>query len=191
MTADRRHRLVSTPVGELALLAERGRLVATSWVDDADRLLAGSIVDPTMQARVAQRLTRYFEGATVAFDDLPTPSGSPFHERCWAACRTIRPGETWSYARLAREAGSPAAARAAGQAMRSNPLPVIIPCHRVISSSGELHGYAGSTRADGPSIARKRYLLDLDRRSGVLNCSGPPCTADSDERTSAWSLVAD
>jgi methylated-DNA-[protein]-cysteine S-methyltransferase len=120
--------------------------------------------DRSILSGLAVRLEAYFDGERVDFNEVPTPiSNSVFTERCWAACRAIPPGQTISYAELAARAGSPGAARAAGQAMRRNPLPVIVPCHRVVSSSGSLHGYAGHTDDRSRSLAIKRSLLELER----------------------------
>ena len=97
-------------------------------------------------------------GKGGAWDDIPLDlTGAPlFFKAAWQACRTIPAGETRSYAWLAAVAGRPGAFRAAGQAMARNPLAVVIPCHRVISSSGGLHGYGGG-------LDRKARLLELDR----------------------------
>ena len=83
--------------------------------------------------------------------------------RCWEACRSIPRGETRSYGELATMAGERGnAARAAGQAMRRNRLPIIIPCHRVISAAGGLHGFSGSSDQAGPALAVKRALLQIE-----------------------------
>ncbi|MHC5003440.1 MAG: methylated-DNA--[protein]-cysteine S-methyltransferase [Planctomycetota bacterium] len=93
---------------------------------------------------------------------MELPAGTRFQRECWAACRHIPRGETRTYAQLAELAGSPGAARAAGQAMRHNPLPVIIPCHRVIAGHGRLGGFSGSTDRAGRPLERKRLLLTLE-----------------------------
>ena len=97
------------------------------------------------------RIERRFSGEPVAFEDVAVDldDASPFFRAAWAACRTIPHGETRTYAWLAAEAGSPAAARAAGQAMARNRLPIVVPCHRVIESNGDLGGFGkGKTRLD-------------------------------------------
>jgi O-6-methylguanine DNA methyltransferase len=93
---------------------------------------------------------------------VPTPKASPFFERCWKACRSIPAGETRTYGWLAKAAGNAQAVRAAGQAMRRNPLPVIVPCHRVVGANG-LGGFAGSDDPRGASCRLKAWLL---RREG-------------------------
>ncbi len=84
------------------------------------------------------------------------PFGSPFRQRVWAALRAIPPGETRSYAALARELGS--SARAVGGANAANPIPIIIPCHRVVAADGSIGGYSA-----GEGVDTKRHLLRLER----------------------------
>ena len=119
--------------------------------------------DPSLLPDLVDRLMRCLNGQAVDFFDVPTPPGAPFQRRCWEACRTIPRGETRSYAELAILAGAAASsARPAGQAMRNNPLPIIVPCHRVIASSGRLHGFGGSCDGNSPELALKRRLLALE-----------------------------
>ncbi|MBT8486335.1 MAG: methylated-DNA--[protein]-cysteine S-methyltransferase [Phycisphaerae bacterium] len=114
-----------------------------------------------MYEELAGRIIAYFGGAPMDFNDVPTPGGPPFFRRCWEACRRIPPGETRTYAELAAMAGGGnAAARAAGQAMRNNRLPVIIPCHRVRGAGGRLGGFAGEDDPGSVAVDRKRWLLD-------------------------------
>jgi AraC family transcriptional regulator of adaptative response/methylated-DNA-[protein]-cysteine methyltransferase len=94
----------------------------------------------------------------MTFKTPLAPSGSPFQNAVWEALKTIPPGETWSYAQLARIVGRPKAVRAVGAANGCNQLAIVIPCHRVIGANGELVGYAGG-------VARKRWLLEHERRS--------------------------
>ena len=115
---------------------------------------------PDMFADLRGRLAGYFAGRDERFDDVPLDlsGATEFHRRAWAACRTIPRGETRSYKWLAEMAGNPNAARAAGGAMANNRLPVIIPCHRVIGTDGQLRGFGkGRTRID-----LKRRLLDME-----------------------------
>jgi methylated-DNA-[protein]-cysteine S-methyltransferase len=120
---------------------------------------------------VAERLKEYFAGeAAPDWSDVPTPAGPDFHHRCWDACRRIAHGEVRSYGELAEMAGSTRlASRAAGQAMRSNPLSVIVPCHRVVASDGRLHGYAGTTNGQSNALGIKRGLLELEHAIAPLN----------------------
>ncbi|MBU3684074.1 MAG: methylated-DNA--[protein]-cysteine S-methyltransferase [Phycisphaerales bacterium] len=109
------------------------------------------------------RVERWMAGAGEGFDDIATPGGTPFQRACWDACRRIPRGETRTYAWLAAAAGSPAAVRAAGQAMRRNPLPIVVPCHRVAASGGRPGGFSGSSGPD--SLAIKRHLQEVERGS--------------------------
>lgn len=110
-------------------------------------------------AQARQCLERYFAGEVDALAELALDltDAPPFYAAAWDACRTIPAGETRSYAWLAAAAGRPGAARAAGQAMAKNRLALVIPCHRVIGSSGDLHGYGAG------GLAVKAELLNMER----------------------------
>jgi methylated-DNA-[protein]-cysteine S-methyltransferase len=160
-----RYRIIDTTTGAFALMEDDSGL-RSRWIDSRDDLhLRGGTMDDALRPDVFDRLEAYFAGEVVDFDDVPTPGGSPFYRRCWAACRAIPRGSTISYADLALEAGSPGAARAAGQAMRNNPLPVIVPCHRVRAANGGIGGFAGSVDLFSPDLRRKVVLLEIE---GVL-----------------------
>ena len=122
---------------------------------------AGAVAAPERFVDLRRRLVAYFDGQDENFDDVPLDLGgaAEFHRRAWAACRTIPRGETRTYKWLARAAGSPRAARAAGQSMAKNRAPIIVPCHRVIGTDGGLRGFgSGKTRLD-----LKRRLLAMER----------------------------
>jgi methylated-DNA-[protein]-cysteine S-methyltransferase len=114
-------------------------------------------------AAVRGRLERYFQGERVALDFPVELVGiGPFHRRVLLAARQIPYGETRPYGWLARRAGRPSAARAVGQAMARNPVPLVIPCHRVVGADGGLVGFGGG-------VGLKRRLLELEsaaRREG-------------------------
>ena len=120
-------------------------------------------VDQEPSKKLAKQIADYFAGKKISLFDAKLPSGAPFTRRCWKVCREIPYGQTISYAELAKKAGSPKAMRAAGQAMRNNPVPVITPCHRVIASSGKLHGYAGKIDPKSEELQRKEFLLNFER----------------------------
>jgi len=152
-----------TPVGPLLVRRHPGGTITAEWVGPDDPAAGRAAEEPILEGDLVDRLGRYFAGEAISFDDVPTPPGPPFFRRCWNACRAIPAGETISYGELARRAGGDGrAARAAGQAMRRNPLPVIVPCHRVVAGDGRLHGYAGSTDPDAQPLDRKRWLLGLE-----------------------------
>lgn len=161
-------RIIPSPVGAFVLTLASDGSLSSHWrelseVPDARERSHGN--SPWLDA-VAERLRAYFAGRDVPdWSDVPTPAGPSFHRACWEACRRIGHGEVMTYADLAEVAGSPMASRAAGQAMRSNPLSVIVPCHRVVGSGGRLHGYAGTTDGDSRALRIKSGLLELERRS--------------------------
>ncbi|WNJ89292.1 methylated-DNA--[protein]-cysteine S-methyltransferase [Bosea sp. 685] len=104
------------------------------------------------------QLKAYFEGRLSRFDLPLDPRGTPFQMDVWRALTDIPPGETISYGELARRIGRPTASRAVGAANGANPLPIVIPCHRVIGSNGALTGFGGG-------IETKKWLLALERGS--------------------------
>jgi methylated-DNA-[protein]-cysteine S-methyltransferase len=140
-----------TPLGPLTLSEEEGAIVALDWGRGRDQQET-----PALRA-AADQLQDYFDARRATFDVALAPFGSPFRQRVWAALRAIPPGETRGYGDLARDLGT--AARAVGGANGANPIPILIPCHRVVGAGGALGGYSGG---EGP--ATKRYLLDLERR---------------------------
>ncbi len=156
-----RYRIFETPTGPFALIERGPGDLAATWTA-LDDVPSHARPDPTMLPELSARLECYFAGDPVVFDDVPTPQGPPFHRLCWDACRAIEPGHTMTYGELADRAGNSSAARAAGQAMRRNPLPVIVPCHRVIGSGGDLYAYSGSRDPAGRELGIKRYLLELE-----------------------------
>lgn len=111
---------------------------------------------PPILRRAAAQLAEYFAGTRTRFD-LPLASvGTEFQRRVWAATSAITFGETETYGEIARKIGAPNAARAVGGALNRNPLTIIVPCHRVVGSSGKLTGYDGG-------VDRKAFLLNLER----------------------------
>jgi methylated-DNA-[protein]-cysteine S-methyltransferase len=155
-------RSIATPVGEmLALVDEDGSLIALPFVDEIplETLAAreaGTHADVRWDANgaaaVARQLAEYFEGRRRTFELKLAPRGSAFQREVWYALARIPYGTTLSYAELARSVGRPGAARAVGRANATNPIPVVVPCHRVIGASGALTGYGGG-------MARKEFLL--------------------------------
>lgn len=113
---------------------------------------------PGPATREAERqLREYFAGERYVFDLPLEPEGTPFQKKVWAALCTIRYGGTASYRDIAEKVDRPKGFQAIGQANTRNPLPVVIPCHRVIAADGSLGGYGGGTGI-------KRLLLDLEQR---------------------------
>ena len=111
--------------------------------------------DPRLDGLKA-KLQQYFDGQRVLFDEALDLSGATaFQRRVWSVVRNIPYGETRSYSQIARQAGSPGAARAVGRAMATNPVPIVVPCHRVIGSDGNLRGFGGG-------LDLKRRLLEME-----------------------------
>ncbi len=125
--------------------------------DSADRATRS----PSLFEDLMERLRIYFGGREVAFpDELDLSSATPFQRQVWEITRLIPYGETRSYAWVAEQIGKPGAVRAVGQALGRNPLPIIIPCHRVLTSQGELGGYSGG-------VEMKRRLLFLEAAASI------------------------
>ena len=106
---------------------------------------------------VIKQLDEYFDGSRQDFDLPLKPQGTEFQRRVWQALQQIPYGETWSYGELAKYVGNPKASRAVGAANGINPIPVIIPCHRVIGSNGKLTGFGGG-------LETKAFLLNLEAK---------------------------
>ena len=119
-------------------------------------------------AEVGRQLDAYFAGRLVVFD-LPTlvRHGSAFERGVWDAISAIPHGETLTYGEIARALGDPGAARAVGVACNRNPLPLVVPCHRVVGAGGRLVGFGGG-------LERKRILLDLEARMRLVRDFGMP-----------------
>ncbi len=125
-------------------------------LEAAGAALDGATRDDAALRSVRDQVTEYLAGEPVAFTaPLDLEGAPPFFRAAWKACQGIPRGETRTYAWLAAQAGNPLAVRAAGQAMARNPIPLIIPCHRVVGSGGGLHGYGGG-------LAMKARLLEME-----------------------------
>jgi methylated-DNA-[protein]-cysteine S-methyltransferase len=148
---------IDSPLGPLHLAASDAGLRRISFGAPAERARdAGGAIPAARRAileRTRRALERYFSGTSEGFDAIPLdPGGTNFQRRVWECLRTIPAGETRSYGDVARAIGRPRAVRAVGSANRVNPLPIVVPCHRVIGSDGALRGYAGR-------LDRKEWLL--------------------------------
>lgn len=142
-----------TPLGDLTVSEEDGAIVALDWGHGRDQ------TETPLLKRARDQLQDYFDGTRTAFDLPLAPHGTDFQRRVWDALLRIPSGETRSYLDIAREVGC-RAPRAIGQANGANPIPILIPCHRVVAADGSLGGYSG-----GEGEATKLYLLDLERRA--------------------------
>jgi methylated-DNA-[protein]-cysteine S-methyltransferase len=148
--------LLSTPIGPIRILGTEEAV--TQLYFTADGAPAGAVLEPEFGG-FAGRLRAYFEGDVAALDAIPVaPPGTPFQQEVWTELRKVGAGRTISYGELAKRVQRPDASRAVGLANARNPVALIIPCHRVIGSNGNLTGYAYGLEA-------KRWLL---RHEGAL-----------------------
>ena len=147
----------STPVGDFSIAVDaNSSVIATAFgglVELRERFAADEVVhEPGRVAAARREVADYFNGKRDAFTLKLAPSGTPFQQSVWAALQRIPFGETRTYGQLAAELGNPGASRAVGRANATNPIALIIPCHRVIGSDGAMTGFAF-----GEDI--KRWLL--------------------------------
>ncbi len=172
---------IETPLGELEIITDlQGQLRALEWADFHHRLMqllarhygpeiSSALISPqimnsdakkgfsltqdSVDVSVRQRIQDYFAGDLHAIDTLPVATaGTEFQRRVWQMLRTIPCGQIMTYGQMAAQLGNPGASRAVGLANGSNPISVVVPCHRVIGSNGTLTGYAGG-------VERKKWLL--------------------------------
>jgi methylated-DNA-[protein]-cysteine S-methyltransferase len=165
---------VDTPIGEMIIVADHdGNLRGVEWRDHEERL-------PRLLRRLygakgfrleagenphgfADNFKRYFAGDVSALDVIPVKTaGTPFQLEVWQALRRIPCGQSISYSKLAQQIGRPKAVRAVGLANGSNPIGVVVPCHRVIGANGSLTGYGGG-------IERKRWLLEHESNHSAFD----------------------
>lgn len=149
---------MQTPIGELVLVASDTGLreIRLPLGDRPPRRPTGEADTPVL-AEVRLQLEQYFDGERRDFDLPLDVDGSPFQREVWDALVRIPYGATESYGQLAERVGRPGAARAVGGANGRNPLPIVVPCHRVIGASGALTGYGGPSQE---GLDMKRWLID-------------------------------
>jgi methylated-DNA-[protein]-cysteine S-methyltransferase len=164
---------LKTPLGEMIVITDDdGNLRTTDWTDHEDRMshfleihygADGLKVEPARkQTDVARAIDRYFDGKLDAIDSIPVKTGgTEFQQEVWRALRGIPCGSTISYGELAKRIRRPKAVRAVGLANGSNPIGVVVPCHRVIGANGSLTGYGGG-------LERKKWLLEHESRATRL-----------------------
>jgi methylated-DNA-[protein]-cysteine S-methyltransferase len=157
---------MASPVGQLKLVASDAGLVAVLWENDNPRRVplsdphSENIPQHAILQETKRQLEEYFAGQRQTFSLPFDMRGTPFQKLVWQALLTIPFGETKSYGQLARQIGNPNALRAVGAANGRNPLSIVVPCHRVIGSSGKLVGFAGG-------LDRKSFLLGLEKMSFI------------------------
>jgi methylated-DNA-[protein]-cysteine S-methyltransferase len=141
---------VCSPLGMLTVTEQDGAIIKLRW--------RGTVATPAptpLLAEATRQLAAYFDGKLKDFDLPLRPAGSPFQQAVWLAMCRIPAGSTRSYGAIAAEVGAPA--RAVGGACGSNPIPIIIPCHRILATGGSLGGYSGQGGNE-----TKRFLLALE-----------------------------
>jgi methylated-DNA-[protein]-cysteine S-methyltransferase len=158
--------VLPTPIGGLGVTVACGRVTAVSFgaaiaADHDDDL------DPILRAALDE-LVEYFRGGRTDFT-VPTEftRGSDFERAVWEQIASIPYGQTQTYGRIAHAVGEPGGAQAVGSACHRNPLPVIVPCHRVVGANGKLVGFGGG-------LPRKRFLLELEARVWIEQRFGEP-----------------
>src|SRR6266566_7492273 len=140
-------KFVESPVGTLKLVASEKGLVAILWEnDDPRRVILTDLVDDERQPLLVEterQLKEYFQGRRRRFSIPLDMRGTPFQKTVWEVLVTIPFGETRSYGQVAKQLGRPNAMRAVGVASGKNPISIVVPCHRMVGSSGRLTGFAG------------------------------------------------
>jgi len=148
-----------SPQGRMLLVADDKALTSASFIGQkyAPRVQADWKRDPrnALLLQAKRELAEYFSGKRRRFSVKLAPRGTPFQRSVWKAISGVGFGRTIPYAELARRAGRPGSARAAGAATGRNPIGIIVPCHRIVGSNGSLTGYAGG-------LNKKRALLALE-----------------------------
>jgi methylated-DNA-[protein]-cysteine S-methyltransferase len=158
---------IESPLGPLALVVGDQGVIAVSFVEVAsDGTIAELVGTGTRVARdrkalgpLRRELEAYFIGKLTKFETPVAPIGTDFQCDVWGALATIPYGTTRTYGEVARKIGNPLASRAIGMACNRNRIAIVIPCHRVVGTSGRLVGYAGG-------LDKKQFLLELEKRGG-------------------------
>lgn len=170
--ARRRYTVVDSRIGELLLTGDGRALTGIEFdlgggagplqrASPAARVRPDWVADRAPLAAAVEQLLAYLDGELTVFDLPVATAGSDFQRRVWELLADIPYGQTTSYGRLAARLGRPSASRAVGLANGRNPIPIVLPCHRVVGASGALTGYGGG-------LDRKRWLLDLEQRRARL-----------------------
>lgn len=155
MTNQNQFAIMNTPIGSLLIAENSSGVSAIIFNADSYSIAESWHRVKNLSSEVMLQLQEYFNGERYDFDLPLAPEGTPFQLDVWRALEKIPYGETVSYLDVAKKIGKPAAVRAVGAANGANPLPIVIPCHRVIGNSGKLTGYGGG-------LEKKQYLLSME-----------------------------
>lgn len=148
-------RILRSPIGLLTLIGTDEGIEELWW--DIEKKSSDKIKNSTLSVLVdaEKQLVEYFKGLRKSFDLPLKPSGTPFQKSVWSHLYKIPFGQTLSYGDLARRLGDPKKARAVGSAVGRNPLPIFLPCHRVVGNHGKIGGFSGG-------IGIKKFLLSFE-----------------------------
>lgn len=147
--------IMNTALGSLLIKANNSAITSIHFLQDNETV--PELLGNALTNQCVSELSEYFAGKRVRFDVPLAPDGTKFQQSVWNALNDIPYGKTCSYGDVAKKIGNPKAARAIGMANNRNPIPIIIPCHRVLGSNGNLTGYAGG-------LENKSYLLNLETK---------------------------
>ncbi|MCI3238576.1 methylated-DNA--[protein]-cysteine S-methyltransferase [Streptomyces sp. 7R016] len=163
MSPVKQHTVIDSPYGPLTLVADDGVLSGLYMTEQRHRPPQETFGEPDERpfAEAEEQLTAYFEGELKEFTLELRLNGTPFQRTVWDQLRRIPYGETRSYGELAAALGKPSASRAVGLANGRNPIGIIVPCHRVVGTDGNLTGYGGG-------LDRKQRLLDFEGGSALF-----------------------
>ena len=158
---------IDSPLGRLLIAGDASglRKICFETEDQPSQIPSEWTENPDALADVTRQLEAYFANRLESFDLELAPEGTPFQRRVWKELERIPYGTTISYAELADRIGKPTAVRAVGTANGANPLPIVIPCHRVIGADGSLTGYGGGLEIKEALLALEGALLDLSASS--------------------------
>ncbi len=146
---------MNTKIGSIAIIEEDNKIIEIQIKKEIEDSNIQEKDTPLLK-EVEKQLEEYFEGKRKTFDVPLNPKGTKFMKEVWTALQDIPYGEVKTYQQIAKKVGNPKAARAVGMANHKNPIPIIIPCHRVIGSNGKLVGYA-------LGMDKKRFLLEWEK----------------------------
>lgn len=148
---------VASPLGTLQLISEADYLVELNWYGAHKALSSTTGSQPTILRTAADELSQFFSGHRHDFSVPVKPMGTAFQLSVWRELQTIKWGETYSYRDIAKRLGKPTGSRAVGGAVGRNPIPIFIPCHRIVGANGSLTGFSGG-------LQNKKKLLECEGR---------------------------
>ena len=152
-------KVMNSPVGKIEIIEENEKIVELNIYNEEKNEKKNNIIekDTKLLLETQKQLKEYFEGKRTKFEIPLNPKGTEFMKKVWKELLNIPYGEVRTYKEIAEKIGNSKASRAVGMANNKNPIPIIIPCHRVIGSNNKLVGYA-------LGLDMKKYLLDLERK---------------------------